>query len=85
MERRFITLSRLAARLGLPQRFLREQARRGLIPYLLVGGRMRFEEAAVCEALRRQSLGPACAGNEPCARARLATDAAAVTEAGRAR
>lgn len=71
MDRRFITLSRLAARLGLPRRFLREQARRGLIPYLLVGGRMRFEEPAVCDALRRQSLGR--------------PDAGAVAEAERAR
>jgi len=62
MDRRFITLSRLAARLGLPRRFLREQARRGLIPHLLVGGRMRFEEAAVCEALRRQSVARPDAG-----------------------
>ncbi len=71
MDRRFITLSRLAARLGLPRQFLREQARRGLITYLLVGGRMRFEEPAVCDALRRQSLGR--------------PDAGAVAEAERAR
>lgn len=59
MDRRFITLHALATRLGLPRRFLREQARRGVIPYLLVGGRMRFEESAVCEALRRQAAQPA--------------------------
>ena len=54
MDTRFIPLCALASRLGLPRRFLREQARRGVIPFLRVGGRMRFEEAAGCEALRRQ-------------------------------
>lgn len=64
MDRRFITLHALATRLGLPRRFLREQARRGVIPCLLVGGRMRFEESAVCEALRRQASQPTDAGTE---------------------
>lgn len=58
MDRRFITLYALATRLGLPRRFLREQAR-GVIPYLLVGGRMRFEESAVCERCAGSGAQPA--------------------------
>jgi len=58
MDQRYVTLEVLATRLGLPRRFLREQTRCGAIPCLLVGGRMRFEESAVCEALRRQMTQP---------------------------
>jgi excisionase family DNA binding protein len=65
MDTRYISLHALAARLGLPQRFLREQARRGVIPHLCVGGRMRFEEGAVCEALRRQAARPSKADAGP--------------------
>jgi excisionase family DNA binding protein len=55
MSDEYISLDVLAGRLKLPRRFLREQARRGLIPFLRVGGRLRFEEIAVREALRRQT------------------------------
>jgi excisionase family DNA binding protein len=51
----YMSLDALAARLGLPRGFLRDQARRGTIPHLLAGGRLRFEESAVREALRQQS------------------------------
>jgi excisionase family DNA binding protein len=61
MDTRYIPLHALASRLGLPRRFLREQARRAVIPYLRVGGRMRFEEAAVREALRRHTAQPSAA------------------------
>ncbi len=55
MDTSYISLDVLAARLGLPKPFLREQARRGLIPCLMVGGKMRFEESSVRDALRRQA------------------------------
>ena len=58
MDARYISLDTLAARLGLPRTFLREQPRLGVIPHLYVGGRMRFEESAVREALRRQAARP---------------------------
>ncbi len=55
MDTQYISLDALAGRLGLPRRFLREQARRGVIPCLRIGGRMRFEESAVRDALRRKA------------------------------
>lgn len=55
MVNTYISLEALAASLGLPKPFLRKQAERGLIPCLRVGGRLRFEEPAVREALRRQA------------------------------
>jgi excisionase family DNA binding protein len=64
METSYISLDVLAARLGLPRPFLREQAQRGVIPYLCVRGRMRFEESAVRDALRREAE----AGTIPCTR-----------------
>jgi excisionase family DNA binding protein len=63
MDARYISLEALAGRLGLPRRFLREQARRGVIPCLRIGGRMRFEESAVRDALRRRAeQGPEAEG-----------------------
>jgi len=66
METPYISLDVLAARLGLPRTFLRRQADGGVIPHLRVGGRMRFEESAVREALRRQAdcTSTAAAGSE---------------------
>jgi len=49
----YISLDALASALGLPRRFLREQAERGGIPCLRIGGRLRFEETEVREALRK--------------------------------
>jgi excisionase family DNA binding protein len=49
----YLSLDALASALGLPRRYLREQAERGTIPSLKVGGRLRFEETAVREALRK--------------------------------
>jgi excisionase family DNA binding protein len=46
------SLDSLAVTLGLPRRFLREQVQEGQIPYLKIGGRLRFDEGAVREALR---------------------------------
>ena len=63
----YMSLDALAARLGLPRNFLREQVRRGTIPHLRVGGRLRFEESAVRDALRQQSTIPP----KDCAEVRL--------------
>jgi excisionase family DNA binding protein len=49
----YLSLDALAARLGLSRPYLKEQAGRGTIPCLRVGGRMRFTEAAVREALAK--------------------------------
>jgi len=51
----FLSLDELATRLRLPRSYIREQAKRGGIPHLCVGGRLRFEEAAVRDALRQQA------------------------------
>jgi excisionase family DNA binding protein len=51
----YMSLEALAGRLGLPQRFLREAARAGQIPSLCIGGRLRFCEADVRDALRREA------------------------------
>ena len=51
----FLPLDELATRLRLPRSYLREQAKHGAIPHLCVGGRLRFEEAAVRDALRQQA------------------------------
>jgi excisionase family DNA binding protein len=55
MTNEYISLEVLSKRLRLPPRFLRKEAEAGRIPCLKVGGRLRFEEAAVAEALRRQA------------------------------
>jgi len=55
MSYEYVSLDVLSKRLRLPRRFLREQVEAGTIPYLRIGGRLRFEEAAVAEALRRQA------------------------------
>jgi len=55
MSYEYLSLDVLSKRLRLPRRFLREEASAGRIPCLKVGGRLRFEEAAVAEALRRQA------------------------------
>jgi excisionase family DNA binding protein len=49
----FLPLDALAARLGLPRTFLREQVKRRTIPVLRIGTRLRFDETAVRDALRR--------------------------------
>ena len=55
MNTRYVSLDVLATRLGLPRTFLRDQVRQRRIPYLRVGGRLRFDESAVHEALQKQA------------------------------
>lgn len=59
MDDEYISLYVLAARLKLPRRFLRDCARRGDIPSLTIGGRLRFDEMAVRGALREMAQGRA--------------------------
>ena len=47
----YLPLEALAANLGLSQSYLRGLAKRRLIPYLDVNGRLRFDEAQVRAAL----------------------------------
>jgi len=47
----YISLETLAAALNLPQRYLRDLAKEGMIPGLDVNGRLRFSLAAVQDAL----------------------------------
>ena len=56
--REYVSLDELATRLRLPRSYLREQAKRGAIPHLCIGGRLRFEQTAVCDALRQQAARP---------------------------
>tara|TARA_Y100000310_G_scaffold213286_1_gene214190 strand:+ start:1797 stop:1991 length:195 start_codon:yes stop_codon:yes gene_type:complete len=51
MRTQYLSLEALAATLGLPQKYLRELADQGEIPYLSVSGRMRFNEREVRSAL----------------------------------
>ncbi len=53
MKAKYTSLEGLAASLGLPRRYLRDLARRRLIPFLNVSGRLRFDESAVRSALER--------------------------------
>jgi hypothetical protein len=50
---KFETLEGLAAEFHLPQRYLRDLANQGKIPFLNVGGRLRFNPRAVADALDR--------------------------------
>ena len=47
----YLSLESLAAYLGLPENYLRRMAKAGIIPSLNVSGRLRFDLAAVKEAL----------------------------------
>jgi len=47
-----LSLEALAIRLALPKTYLRKLAAEGAIPSLDVSGRLRFDAAAVIEALR---------------------------------
>jgi excisionase family DNA binding protein len=49
----YLPLDALAATVGLPRAYLRRLAREGRLPCLNVGGRLRFDEGQVREALRR--------------------------------
>jgi len=51
----YIALEALAARLNLPQEYIKELAQNGDIPYLYVNGRMRFCEPDVRQALTNLS------------------------------
>jgi len=51
MKTQYLSLEALAAVLGLPQNYLRQLAKQKRIPSLKVGGRMRFQESEVREAL----------------------------------
>lgn len=59
MEKTFVHLGTIAKHLGLPEPWLREEARRGRIPCLRVGRRTFFYLPAVKEALLTQ------VGHEP--------------------
>lgn len=52
MTNEFISLETLAIRLGLSKAFLAELANQSKIPFLTAGGRRRFNEDDVAEALR---------------------------------
>ena len=54
MRQVYCSFEQLYRRLRLPRSYLRALARRGAIPYLLVGGRMKFDEDAVHEVLRQE-------------------------------
>jgi excisionase family DNA binding protein len=54
----YVSLDELATRLRLPRSYLREHPKRGAIPHLRIGGRLRFEETAVRGALRQQAARP---------------------------
>ncbi len=55
MRQVYCSFEQLYRRLRLPRSYLRALARRGAIPYLLVGGRMKFDEDAVHEVLHRMA------------------------------
>lgn len=50
-ENMFVSMDHLAARLSLPQRYLKQLAADRKIPFLLVGNRMKFNPIAVQEVL----------------------------------
>ena len=50
-KQNFIPLGRLAIRFNLPKRYLKELAGKKLIPSLDINGRLRFNPAAVQQAL----------------------------------
>ncbi len=52
-ENQYISLEKVAAQVKLPQKFIREQAEAGMIPHLVVGGRLRFHLETVQVALDR--------------------------------
>ncbi len=56
----YLPLATLARRLNLPESYLRKLAEAGDLPYLRVGGRMRFSEDLVRDTLDRlsQERGP---------------------------
>lgn len=49
----FISLSRLSSRLGLPEAYLKNLAASGSIPSLNINGRLRFNPAAVQQAINK--------------------------------
>ena len=55
MDHEYLSLDALAGRLGLPRSFLRRQVALGAIPCIRLPGkgRLRFDEEAVRDALRR--------------------------------
>ena len=52
-SRTYVSLEALAARLGLPQKYLRDMVESDDIPCLDVNGRLRFNESDVRAALKR--------------------------------
>lgn len=47
------SLESLSAVTGLPQKYLKVLAGKNVIPYLIVGGRLKFNEAEVSKALAK--------------------------------
>ena len=56
MKTQYLTLDALSSVLGLPRTYLRRLAKLGDLPYLNVGGKMRFSEAQVREKLEAMAL-----------------------------
>lgn len=60
-DKNYISLEKVAGQLSLPQKFIREKAKAGKIPHLIVGSRLRFQLKAVRAALDKignQSIKP---------------------------
>jgi len=57
MTKQYLSLEALAATLGLPQKYIKNLAQQGQIPFLNVNGRKRFCEPEVRDALSELSKG----------------------------
>lgn len=55
--RDLLPLRRMAARLGVPSRWLREQAQAGLVPGLKAGDRWLFDPVIAADAVRSMASG----------------------------
>jgi hypothetical protein len=55
--RGLLPLRRMAARLGVPSRWLREQAQAGLVPGLKAGDRWLFDPVIAADAVRSMASG----------------------------
>jgi hypothetical protein len=55
----FLPLDALAGQLGLPRKWLSDEARAGRIPYLIAGGRKVFDAEQVRQVLLSRATQPA--------------------------
>lgn len=60
MDNTFIPLHCLAGRLDLPMTFLKRLADEKKIPFIVAGKRKRFNQADVCNAIRRMTTSQNC-------------------------